>query len=778
MHNIRGELVKVVDAANQTTAYRYDSFGNLVAVKDAAGVMTRNTYDLRGRKVAMADPNMGRWQYQYNALGELISQRDAKGQTVQMRYDLLGRITSRTEAEGETVWRYDATAAGTGAATRSVGKPVRVISAEGKAETYRYDSLGRLVSTQTTIDGTTYTTGQTYDRYGRLETVTYPASPQHPDGLAISNVYTHRGYLKKVTDGTTDYWTVNSRNAAGQLTQVTLGNGVNTGYRYDSQTGRLHHIATGTPAGTTVQRLLYGFDAIGNLTGRSDHGYYNNGWQRLEERFTYDNLNRLTSSRLQDTRTGTITTKHYTYDATGNLLSKDNIGHSGHQGRYHYDLSRPHAVAQLSINGTTHRFSYDANGNLTAGYHVSAGLPRTLNYTSYNKPRQIRQGSGTGATTLSFHYGAGRELFKQVVQTPTQHTTRTTVNGYYEKAVTGSLTTHTHYIKAGGETVAIYKSRSNDTQATRYLHKDHLGSITAITDHTAAVVERLSYDPWGKRRLPNWNEALTRIVAQTTDRSFTGHRYLDAVGLIHMGGRVYDPDLGRFLSADPFVQTPANPQNLNRYSYVLNNPLSYTDPSGFFFGKIFSFVKKVVRGAGRAVRRVVKSVVSAVASQVKTIAAIATAAVIGPYCAPCAGFAAGMISSGGDLKAGLIGAVMGGTLSIGNVAVRVAATAVVGGVGSVIQGGKFLSGFVSAGVSAGFGAKLGGGTFSVPKLIVTSVVGGVTSVLGGGKFKNGAKTAAFLSLFSSAAEYYQRAVGRKANPLPGENRARDKLATK
>ena len=62
---------------------------------------------------------------------------------------------------------------------------------------------------------------------------------------------------------------------------------------------------------------------------------------------------------------------------------------------------------------------------------------------------------------------------------------------------------------------------------------------------------------------------------------FTDHEQLDAVGLIHMNGRVYDPELGRFLSADPFVQAPLSSQSYNRYSYVFNNPLSFTDPSGF-----------------------------------------------------------------------------------------------------------------------------------------------------------------------------------------------------
>ncbi|MCG8651041.1 MAG: hypothetical protein MI861_14480, partial [Pirellulales bacterium] len=115
---------------------------------------------------------------------------------------------------------------------------------------------------------------------------------------------------------------------------------------------------------------------------------------------------------------------------------------------------------------------------------------------------------------------------------------------------------------------------------TRYLHRDHLGSVESITDEAGAISEQLSYDPHGKRRLGDWQAGSPTTPAETP-RGFTGHEHLDAVGLIHMNGRVYDPTSGRFLSADPFVTYPETTQGFNRYSYADNNPLSYTDPSGF-----------------------------------------------------------------------------------------------------------------------------------------------------------------------------------------------------
>ena len=102
-----------------------------------------------------------------------------------------------------------------------------------------------------------------------------------------------------------------------------------------------------------------------------------------------------------------------------------------------------------------------------------------------------------------------------------------------------------------------------------------------ITDGTGTKLETLAFDPWGRRRNPsNWS--FTDVPAGFLfDRGYTGHEHLDRFGLINMNGRVYDPALARFLSPDPFITNPANSQNYNRYSYCLNNPLKYTDPSGY-----------------------------------------------------------------------------------------------------------------------------------------------------------------------------------------------------
>ncbi len=195
--------------------------------------------------------------------------------------------------------------------------------------------------------------------------------------------------------------------------------------------------------------------------------------------------------------------------------------------------------------------------------------------------------------------------------------------------VSPTATEERHYI--GGSVLVTITGRTASvagTTKTRYLHKDHLGSITAITDEGGAEVEAFSFDPWGKRRAPTLASLIAKIgspwtsmstyqkgnltlVASAlsstlTNRGFTGHEQLDGVELIHMGGRVYDAEIGRFLSADPFVQDITNLQGLNRYSYVENNPLSYTDPSGFFLKKLFNKVGDALGDALSSIGRAVK----------------------------------------------------------------------------------------------------------------------------------------------------------------------------
>jgi RHS repeat-associated protein len=147
--------------------------------------------------------------------------------------------------------------------------------------------------------------------------------------------------------------------------------------------------------------------------------------------------------------------------------------------------------------------------------------------------------------------------------------------------------------RVGGTLIGMRTLQSGSGITTRYFHTDNLGSIAVITDETGAVAERLSYDAWGKRRNPNGADDPSGHITSQTTRGFTGQEELDDVGLVHLNGRVYDPLIGRMMSADPMVPDPLNAQAWNRYSYVINNPLAFTDPNGYCFLGMCSWGKGI-----------------------------------------------------------------------------------------------------------------------------------------------------------------------------------------
>ena len=572
--NVIGKLISVTDALGSNVSYAYDPFGNLTKVTDALGNEVSMGYDIRGHKIWMDDPDMGYWDYGYNVLGELVWQRDAKLQTTTMQYDKLGRMTQRVDGDGTTIWTFDT-------ALNGIGKPHTITRPEDVyAKTYSYDMYGRAQNVTTTILGVDYTMSTSYAPDGKVDTITYPAGVGATP-FATQNIYNVNGYLEKVqkSDASTVYWTANSMNADGQVTWEALGNTVDTIRAYNPSTGLIEAISTGSMGG--VQSLSYDFDALGNLKQRIDDN------QGATENFLYDDLNRLTSAELVEF----ALTKTYQYNAIGNITHKSDV--SGID--YVYPASgansvRPHAVT--TAGGNT--YGYDANGNMVSGDG------RTLAYTSYNKPYDIQK----GGTYSTFGYAPDRG---RIVQTSSNSTTvylKPVGNSstLYEKQTKNNVVTHKYYVYGGSGMVAVYQERDNATADTRYFHKDHLGSTDAITDEVGTVIERLSYDPFGKRRASpcNGTDPVCQLTSSITNYGFTGHEHLAGVGLIHMNGRIYDPVLGRFMSADPQVKYAKSTQGFNRYSYVDNNPLSRVDMDGYGWKRFKKKFKKAIKKVAKA----------------------------------------------------------------------------------------------------------------------------------------------------------------------------------
>jgi RHS repeat-associated protein len=554
--NSAGQLARSVDHNGYYQSFDYDAFGGVKRVTDQPGnTLQSSTYNLRGMLTQRVDMDMGTWNFMPNALGETVSQTDAKSQSATFVFDLLGRLTSRTEAEGTSTWTW-----GTSSASKNIGQ-LASVSGPGYSETYTYDSVGRPSVTSISAD-TSYQIDYSYNSLGALDTLTYPTSTSsYRLKLKYDYQYGQRYRIREcattacTTFGPT-YWTANANNGRNQVTQETLGNGLVTNRAYDAVTGWVKSIQTGVSGGSTVQNLAYTWDLAGNLASRKDVNQSN-----LTESFVYDNLYRLDYSQRNS-----VTNLDMAYDALGNITSKSDVG------TYTYHAINKHQVTSTS-NGWS--FVYDNNGNMTSGRGA------TLTWTSYNYVASI----ANGTDTATFSYTPGRQYWKQISNYTTGGAATTIyVGGILEKVTASGNTGFRHMIRAGGSTIIVSR-QSSGSNSVYYLTRDHLGSSSAISNDSGGVLVNSSFDAFGKRRGSNWtgnpSSADWTALAGTTRRGYTDHTMLDNVNLIQMNGRVQDPVLGRFASADPYITEPGFTQNYNRYSYVYNNPLTFRDPSGF-----------------------------------------------------------------------------------------------------------------------------------------------------------------------------------------------------
>ena len=765
--NALGETVLTEDHHGGRVEFARDAQGNVTGTvrrkpdSDAspapASVATTATFDLPGRMTAQDDPDLGRVEYRRNSLGELRCRQDAAGNLTVTEYDGLGRAASRrdyrahdgatcatldraqaTALEGHATWTRDA---GTGLGRTTA----EADSVSGFARTLDHDALGR-PSTAATVPGKgagTHHEKVTYDEFGRpFQSFDASRTEARFDFNGTRHAYNARGFLERLQDaeGTFDaqgaftpktaYRTVTAMDARGNVTAETLGNGVRRTRAFDGRTGRPLGIKAGKSSAGDLQDLAYEWDALGNLKSRAS----GSGASALTEAFGHDGLNRLTSRRV-----GAGAVQSTSYDGYGNIRSRTGAG------TYAYGADagasgRPHAVASVTQSGTAVTHAYDANGSLTAS---SDG--RTVAYAAFGKATSIARDGRSSA----FAHGPDRSRFRRTDTDPQGNETTTLYLGSVEKVTRpdgGTLVRR----RIGGTAIEIEGPAAGSCGAdpVRYVLRDHLGSVDRLTDAKGAEAQSMSFGAWGARRSPDdWaelaKEAAAAFDACATNRGFTGHEMLDAAGAVHMNGRLYDPALGRFLRADPFVQFPANLQNHNRYSYVLNNPLSLTDPSGHFVLSLATTI--IVAAANPGFTATVAALAAAGAGDALIQGASFQQALQAGFISGVSAAAFSAIGSG--LGANFDGSFAAG-LSPAGFALKVAAHGAVGGITSVLGGGKFGHGFAAGGLTAlGSGLNnsrfIGGLGFSPLRVAIGAAVGGTASRITGGKFANGAVTGAF-----------------------------------
>ncbi|WP_172975471.1 RHS repeat-associated core domain-containing protein [Microbulbifer sp. THAF38] len=595
-YDLNGDLARTIDDATGeavTTEYTYYGSGlpkTVLVNGGSRNIESSFVFDYAGFRTSMTDANLGSVSSSYNAFGELQRQTDNKGQSITYLYDQLGRLLEQQDAQGLAQWQYDAVNAKGGLLSRSYTENGSQVFFEEYI--YRSDSKLDSIRTQLLAAGASrnYQHQYGYDSYGRTNKVVYP------NNVEAHYHYNARGYMQSLSSdaaGNNSLQTFDSINAWGQVEQESYGNGLITNRTYDPDTGRLQTINTG---GGQVQNNEYRWRSNGTLQSRLTY----NASQALQkqEDFSYDGLNRLRHATMQVGGDRVLSTQ---YDKLGNILAKtSSVSNDTQVSGYQYGEfgnAGPNAVSSVTINGISHSLHYDANGAIEH-YDAASGDDKWISWNARQLATEIVLGSSQSDSTPTardrFHYGPdGQRFYRESswMEGGQLKTEKAFIVGSYEEQIPADasiLTIEKTALASSVQHIAI-RDLTGTSGEYQYLHRDHLGSVEKITDEAGLEILNLAFNPDGSRRQGDWSgdlgqqqlQELLAVQGLTTKRGYTGHEHLDRTGLIHMNGRIYDPTLGRFLSPDPIVQAPTYSQSWNRYSYVFNNPLSFTDPSGY-----------------------------------------------------------------------------------------------------------------------------------------------------------------------------------------------------
>jgi RHS repeat-associated protein len=495
------------------------------------GVQTRTLRsDGLGRLVSETHPENGTTTYAWDDAGNLVLKTDARGVTTGTTHDVLGRPTlvQYSDATPSVSRAYDLGDYGIGR--------LHWVSNAHASSVYLYDKMGRVVQRYKSIGGLVFGAGTSYNLAGQ------PVAETLPNGTAIAYGSTTRsGRLEAILSDWVDaqHPGVLASNfawdAAGRLTSVEFGNGTTSTRTYNVG-GQLKTLSHGTPAapGSLVD-YEYDYDEYGANNG-TIRGIVNHRDRTKDVQFAYDAFYRLSAAETAGSHWGL----QWTYDRYGNRLSQT------------ASKGTP-PIHSLTVNTSTNRvsgWSYDAAGNTT-----NDGS-RTYAYDANNRITQ----AGGGSPAEYRYDGEGNRVMKVVGSDTIRY-----VMGLAEHSTATGW--RALYVYLGSEKLVEYRYANS----TRFFHNDHLGTTKAVTDHTGAVLERWDHYPFGEE----WVSGLTG------DRyRYTGHLRDQETGNDYAGARYYANARGRWLSVDPVRGNVANPQRLNRYSYVGNDPINLADPDG------------------------------------------------------------------------------------------------------------------------------------------------------------------------------------------------------
>ena len=545
-YDLLNQLVEVTDAMGGTVQYSYDAVGNMISMTDANGYTTNYAYDPLSRPTSIIDPLSHTTSNTYDAVGNIVGLTDANGNSTSYDYDALNRLTEIAYDDGQTVsYGYDAT-----------GNRLMMIDSHGTTN-YQYDNLNRLVNV---INPDSQTVGYTYDAVSNRIQMTYP------DGKTMAYGYDANNRLTGVTD-----WNSHiagySYDANSNLIGMTYPNGMSTEYLYDENNQLIELINEDSTQ--VVSSFEYTLDATGNRQSVAE--WFSERFedesgipQVLTTSYEYDDLYRLTQVNYPFEEIVS-----YNYDPMGNRISMTTtVDEIDKTINYVYDASD----RLLQSGGTT--YDYDNNGNMVRKTE-NPGRITSYNYDGANRLIALSKIFDKSQKEIyNFEYdGDGNRLSKTTINGK-----RTKSNEYLldvninlPQVLTESNDKDTTFYAHGLDLISM----TDPHRGEFYYHYDGLGSVRSMSDSKESIKTIYLYDAFGQTR--------KEMGHVDNDFRFTGEQMDDETGLIYLRARYYDPNVGRFISKDPFTGFVSDTQSLNRYSYVRNNPVRFVDPWGLLY---------------------------------------------------------------------------------------------------------------------------------------------------------------------------------------------------
>ncbi len=539
-------LKKTTDALAGDTQYTYAVNDTPSTVTAPNGATTTYVYDDLGNLRSLASPDTGTTTYTYDAAGNRLTETDANSNTTTYAYDALNRVTSIDYAGSglDVTLTYDG-------GTAQKGRLTTMADGAGTTD-FTYDVFGNVTQESKVIDGNTHVTAYAYDAADLLTGVTYPS------GRTVS--YT-RNVLGQVTAVGTSYGGGSATVASsisyqplGPLSGLTFGNSLAMARTFDTQY-RLTDQTTGA-----VQDISFTLDDAGNIDALTDG--VNAG---LSQGFGQDVLDRLT------TDAGTYGTKTYTYDASGNRLTRV-LGGTTQTLTYTANSNR-----MSTHDGST--VSRDANGNTT----IDPAESVSFTYGTHNRMLSAYVG---GVLKASYVYnGRGQRVKKVEAASPN----RTFV---YHYGLGGELLGETVYASGGAkigerdylwldslplaQSERVYSGGTLTGSTFVYLHADQLNTPRLATNAGGTVVWRWDSDAFGVGAANLDPDGDTNQV--NVRLRFPGQYLDDETGLAYNYFRDYDAVTGRYVESDPIGLGGG----INTYGYALANPSAWTDRLGLF----------------------------------------------------------------------------------------------------------------------------------------------------------------------------------------------------